>query len=56
LDREGLTYEQNGKSRTWPEVAVERDSWLSFARLVRELCLDLAPPEDTRPRRRGFGR
>jgi len=27
-----------------PEVAIERDSKISFARLIRELDLDIAPP------------
>lgn len=55
LDREGLTYlDRFGCPRARPEVAVERDSRIAFARLVRELCLDIDPPppgETDRPPR-----
>lgn len=47
LDKEGLTYiDRFGCPRARPEVAVERDSRIAFARLVRELCLDIDPPEE----------
>jgi len=51
LDREGLTYlDRFGCPRSRPEIAVERDSRIAFARLVRELDLDTeAPPEASRP-------
>ncbi len=50
LSKSGLTYEDRfGAPRARPEVAVERDSRLAFARLVRELGLDLTEPPDTRP-------
>jgi P27 family predicted phage terminase small subunit len=53
LDREGMTYtDRFGQPRARPEVAIERDSRLAFARLLRELALDVeAPPaeEYTRP-------
>ena len=38
----GLTFEDpHGCPKTRPEVAIERDSRLAFARLVRELDLDV---------------
>jgi hypothetical protein len=38
--------------RARPEVAIERDSRVAFARLVRELCLDVdSPGESGRPPR-----
>jgi hypothetical protein len=51
LDKDGLTYtDRFGAPRARPEVAIERDSRIAFARLVRELALDVeAPPEPSRP-------
>ena len=44
LAKNGLVYvAANGDPRTRPEVAIERDSRLAFARLLRELGLDTAP-------------
>lgn len=46
----GMTFEDRfGAPHARPEVAIERDSRLAFARLVRELGLDVAPPVETRP-------
>lgn len=46
----GITFtDKNGDPRTRPEVAIERDARLSFARLVRELDLDCEPPPERRP-------
>lgn len=45
LARDGLTYmDRFGQPRSRPEVAIERDSRIAFARLVRELRLDDDPP------------
>lgn len=51
LASHGLTFNDRfGQPHARPEVAIERDSRLSFARLVRELRLDLSePPESPRP-------
>lgn len=51
IDREGMIYvDRFDTPRARPEVAIERDCRLAFARLVRELDLDVAPPvEASRP-------
>jgi P27 family predicted phage terminase small subunit len=50
IAKHGMTYEDRfGAPRARPECAIERDSRLAFARLVRELGLDVAPPPDSRP-------
>ncbi|SHG79391.1 P27 family phage terminase small subunit [Bradyrhizobium erythrophlei] len=50
IAKHGMTYEDRfGAPRARPEGAIERDSRLAFARLVRELGLDLAPPSESRP-------
>jgi phage terminase small subunit len=60
LKKMGLIFDdQFGQPKARPEVAIERDSRIAFARLLRELGLDLAAPaeEHTRPPRivRGVG-
>ena len=50
----GTVFEDRfGCPRARPEVAIERDSRLAFARLVRELALDIDNPTDSRPPRAG---
>jgi hypothetical protein len=40
----GTTYQDRfGQPKSRPEVAIERDSRIAFARLLRELALDGAP-------------
>ena len=47
LDAEGLIYEDRfGAPKARPEVAIERDSRIAFARLLRELDLDLDSPTE----------
>ena len=51
LDAEGTTFvDRHGQPRPRPEVAIERDSGIRFARMLRELDLDVNPPvEPKRP-------
>jgi phage terminase small subunit len=50
LAREGLTYtDRFGQPTARPEVGIERDSRIAFARLVRELDLDGEPASESRP-------
>jgi hypothetical protein len=51
IDRDGLTYvDRFGCPHVRPEIAIERDSRLAFARLIRELDLDIeAPSAASRP-------
>lgn len=51
LAEHGLTFTAaDGTPRSRPEVAIERDSRIGFARLIRELDLDVdAPPAASRP-------
>ena len=54
IEQHGLTFEDRfDQPRARPEVAIERDSRIAFARLVRELALDAGTPETPRPPRIG---
>jgi len=46
----GLTFDdRHGSPRARPEVGIERDSRIAFARCLRELGLDVLPPAACRP-------
>jgi P27 family predicted phage terminase small subunit len=50
LLKHGLTFDDRfGSPHARPEVAIERDSRIAFARLIREIGLDVSTPSDTRP-------
>lgn len=50
IEKNGLTFvDRHGSPKPIPEIAIEKDSRIAFARLVRELGLDIAPPAETRP-------
>jgi P27 family predicted phage terminase small subunit len=53
IAEKGLLFETHlGEMRANPAVAIERDSRLAFARLLRELDLDISvPSSDVRPPR-----
>jgi phage terminase small subunit len=48
LKLHGLTYlDRFGAPHSRPEIAIERDSRIAFARLVRELALDVSEPNES---------
>lgn len=50
IDHDGPTYiDRYGQPKARPEVAIERDSRIAFARLVRELDLDFQGASDRPP-------
>jgi phage terminase small subunit len=50
LKRDGLVWtDRHGSLKPHPMCAVERDNKTLFARLVRELALDVSEPEAPRP-------
>jgi phage terminase small subunit len=47
INRRGLTFKDRfGQPKPRPEVGIERDSRIAFARLLRELDLDIDAPAD----------
>ena len=49
LDKHGLTFtDRFACPKARPEVAIERDSRVGFARMLRELDLDVEPPGDAK--------
>jgi len=47
LDAEGMTFlDRFGCPKARPEIAIQRDSRIAFARLLRELDLDLDGPTE----------
>jgi phage terminase small subunit len=58
IDANGMTFEDRfGQPKPRPEIAIERDSRIGFARLIRELALDgVDTPEAPRsPRTADYG-
>ena len=58
LAKEGLTFNDRfGQPHARPEVAIERDARIAFARLLRELALSVDPPEEAprAPRTADYG-
>jgi phage terminase small subunit len=50
IAQHGMTYQDRfGTPRVRPEVAIERDSRIAFARLLRELALDVDEPGTNPP-------
>ncbi len=50
VEEHGLTFLDRFKApHARPEIAIERDARIGFARLLRELCLDIDPPAENRP-------
>jgi hypothetical protein len=50
LEKHGITYvDRFGAPRKRPEVSIESESRIAFARILREIDLDCAPPPDSRP-------
>ena len=52
IAKHGLTFEDRfGAPHARPEVKIANDATIVFSRLIRELGLDVAPPDDVRPPR-----
>lgn len=56
IDRDGMTFSDRfGQPKPRPEIAIERDSRIGFARLIRELALDGDTTPDRPPRTADYG-
>ena len=54
IDKLGMVFKDRfGAPHTRPEVGIERDSKITYARMLRELALDGEPPDSRPP---GLGR
>lgn len=49
IDRDGIVTAAGDGVKAHPAVAIERDSRLAFARILREMDLDVEAPQDRRP-------
>jgi len=50
LAKHGLTFDDaNGKPTARPECKISHDASILFMRALRELCLDVSTPDDSRP-------
>jgi phage terminase small subunit len=50
IEQHGLTFaDHHGSRKPSPEIAIEEDSRVAFARLVREIGLDLASEPKSSP-------
>jgi phage terminase small subunit len=50
LAKDGLTFtDRHGHIRPHPAAQIERDNKSLYARLIRELALDVSEPEEVRP-------
>ena len=48
IEKDGATYlDRFGQPKVRPEVLIEKDSSICFARLLRELALDVEQPKET---------
>jgi phage terminase small subunit len=50
IAKEGIVFlDRFGSPKPRPEVSIQRDAEITFARLIRELALDVDPPGESRP-------
>jgi hypothetical protein len=50
IAQHGMTFmDRFGQPHARPEIAIERDNRIAFARLLRELALDVEAPDAPRP-------